>query len=140
MLLQAGGERLLLLRDDLCRPLRAWRGAMAESFDDGRACESLGKAGAEYADEFAEWSGSGLGRGDDNTGRRVKTGYLAVTGMMMPVDAVLRSSRVAARSVGGRGAGAKHMKSGADTAVAPAMQRTLIVREMNVTPGDGGKR
>jgi hypothetical protein len=63
----------------------------------------------------------------------------------MPADAVLRSSRAAVRSVGGYSAVAKRRSDrervrgvgggeGEAQETAVAMQRTLIIREMNVAP------
>ena len=133
MLTRAGGERVLLLREDLRRPLRALREAIAGSFAAEVASGELAGSAAGFATAFAEWAKAGA-RGDDDSGRRVMTGYLAITGVMMPADAVLRSSRAAVRSVGGCAGVKKSGRGGAVEAPAAAMQPTLIVREMNVVP------
>jgi hypothetical protein len=138
MLVQAGAARILLLRNDLEKPLRALRRAILRSFDAGAADPSLAAAAAEYGEAFRSWAERGFGRGDDDTGIRVMTSFISVTGMSMPTDAVLRSSRAAVRSVGVYVA-AGRVRRGADPAGAPpetaaAAQRTLVIREMNVSP------
>jgi hypothetical protein len=138
VLVQAGAARLLLLRNDLEAPLRNLRRAIIESFDAGAAAASLARAAAAYGEAFREWSERGLGRGDDETGVRVMTTYVGVAGMNMPADAVLRSSRAAVRSVGGYAAVSRGRNGGprgaAEPETRPATLRTLVIREMNVTP------
>jgi hypothetical protein len=139
MLVQAGAERLLLLRHDLEGPLRALRKAMLASFEGGTPHPALAPAAARFGEVFRLWTEQGLGKGDDETGHRVMTAFVSVTGMQMPADAVLRSSRAAVRSVGGYSAVAKRRNDrgggeGEAQETAVAMQRTLIIREMNVVP------
>jgi hypothetical protein len=137
MLLQAGAERLLLLRHDLETPLKGLRRAMLASFEAGSAQPALATAASRFSEVFRSWTERGHGRGDDETGHRVMSAFVNVTGMQMPADAVLRSSRAAVRSVGGYAAVAKRRGergSGSDEELASATQRTLIIREMNVTP------
>lgn len=143
MLVQAGAARLLLLRHDLETPLRAIREAMLRSFRSGSADAALPASVARYTELFRDWSERGLGRGDDETGRRVVVSFVGITGMLMPVDAVLRSSRAAVRSVGGYatvagGRGGSRRGRDEDPAERPesrmGAQPTLIIREMNAAP------
>lgn len=136
MLVDAGGERLLLLRADLEPQLNALRRAVMASFDAGSASPDLARAAREYAQAFESWSLK-LGRGDDERGHRVRSAYLGVTGVMLPADAVLRSSRAAARSVSGYSAARSRQSSGSGPTTIPsadALQPTLIVREMKAAP------
>lgn len=135
MLVDAGGERVLLLRADLESALTALRRAIIESFSLGAASPDLARAAREYAQQFDAWAVR-LGRGDDERGHRVRTAYLGITGVLLPPDAVLRSSRAAARSVAGyastrRSAGAA---TAVDTAAPEVRLPTLIVRQMKAAP------
>jgi hypothetical protein len=134
MLVDAGGERVLLLRADLEPALKSLRLAMVESFASGSASPDLSRAAREYAEAFNAWAVR-LGRGDDERGHRVRTAYLGVTGVMLPADAVLRSSRAAARSVAGYASTRRAAGGVAVGAAAPeSMLPTLIVREMKAAP------
>ncbi len=140
MLVQADAHRLLLLRNDLETPLRAVRAAVARSFAAGSADPKLAQAVSRYTERFGAWAERGHARGDDDSGQRVVTAFVGVTGMLMPADAVLRSSRAAVKSVGGyAGVGAARRRSadGPDDRAADgeaAMLPTLIIREMNASP------
>lgn len=144
VLVQAGPHRLLLLRSDLAPALRALRESIVRSLNRGEPCESLPAAVGAYARAFAEWSeagvgsGGAMGRGDDDTGRRVVSGFVAVTGMHLPPDAVLQSSRAAVRSVGGYHAvsRARGRAPKAEEGVADGLPRqpTLVIRALNVAP------
>ncbi len=137
MLLQTSGERILALREDLAEQLDALRAATA-ALIKSPADESelrmrpLQLAAAAYSAEFAAWTDAGFARGDDESGKRIVAGFIGLTCMSMPEDAVLRSSRAAVRSITGFGQ--------TRAAVAPAQRVselgrfTLIVREMNVRP------
>lgn len=137
MLVQAGGHRLLLLRNDLRPQLLALRAAIIRSFDAGTPCPTLAPAATAYSEAFRSWSEGGLGRGDDESGRRVVSAFLAVTGSLMPADAVLRSSRAAVRSVGGYTPTQRRAAAAATGESAPPSQRTLIIRETNIAPEPG---
>lgn len=147
VLAQAGAHRILLLRNDLAGTLRELRAAIVRSFERSAPCDTLAPAVSAYVSAFREWSeGRGgrsepLGRGDDETGRRIVPAFVAITGMSMPADAVLQSSRVAARSVGGYSAVSRSRPTARDQGCgAPAAERpptrqpTLIVRATNIAP------
>lgn len=138
MLVRADAHRLLLLRSDLDQPLRAVRRAVVRSFAAGVADSGLAPAVARYTERFREWADLGHGSGDDEAGERVVVAFIGITGVLMPADAVLRSSRAAVKSVGGYAGVGSPRRCGSDgpgdRAGAPALLPTLIVREMNASP------
>jgi hypothetical protein len=135
MLVRAGAERLLALREDLEDVLRPLRRAIADLLSDeppAAAADRLTAAAAAYTREFAAWADAGFASGDDESGKRVVAGYIGLTAMLMPPDAVLRSSGAAMRSLAGTAARAR-MPAPFTTTQEPA-RFTLIIREMNVRP------
>lgn len=143
LFVRAGAHRLLLLRNDLEKPLLAVRAAVRRSFAAGSADEQLADAVGRYTERFRDWAERGHGRGDDENGERVAVAFMGVSGVLMPADAVLRSSRAAVKSVGSyAGVGAKGGSPRGRNADDPGdrasggtpMLPTLIVREMNAAP------
>jgi hypothetical protein len=148
ILLRAGGARIERHRVDLSTELGALRDAInvcrdCSPIDDPEPpCSSseLGEAVAEvagatkaYVAAFNDWSPFGA-RGDDENHERVTSGYVSITGVTMPSDAVLRSSRAAMRALQGAGVGDSSDAETADPNDAPASIFSLIVREMTISP------
>lgn len=137
ILLRAGGGRIEQMREDLGAELDALRDAMMRALDECMtsgdedcppALESLNKAAVAYARAFEHWAVDGAA-GDDENAERVTSGYVSVTGMIMPADAVLRSSRAAVRAMQGSSRGDEEPLGPADGELI-----TLVVREMNMRP------
>ena len=148
VLARAGGGRVQLLRNDLEEELGTLRAAIAGAFDSAEGgtnapahAERIGAVseGADrYSAAYQRWAVTGA-RGDDENAERVTSGYVSVTGMLMPPDAVLRSSRAAIHALSGKGSGGHGGRNGNGSAPpgnAPseARLRVLIVREMSVRP------
>jgi hypothetical protein len=144
VLLRAGGGRVQRLRDDLAAHLSPLRDAVdrcaraglatppgAETPADPGASRGIQAAAAAFADAFAAWAPSGAS-GDDENAERVVAGYVSVAGMVMPADAVLRSSRAALRAM--QGAGVAHDPPDAPIAGPRGPMFALFVREMSLTP------
>jgi hypothetical protein len=138
ILLRAGGGRIQILRFDLHAELSALREAIRCVLDafatsgataaEVAACvDTLHAASETYSAAFTKWAPTGAG-GDDENAQRVTAGYVSLTGMSVPADAVLRSSRAAIRAIvpGGRGYGVEP----------PCEERlvALVVREMTLKP------
>ncbi len=138
ILLRAGGGRVAMLRDDLVAPLEDVRSALAPLLRSIRQdaaptrteLERLAGAAAAYARAFERWSPTGA-TGDDENDERITTGYVSVAGVVMPADAVLRSSRAAVRAIRGDSAPDEDPLEDAGGRLL-----ALVVREMNVQPID----
>jgi hypothetical protein len=139
---RAGGGRVQLLRNDLESELGALRGAIRAILDVSRRepaatptraglVDKVAHAAERYSAAFRRWAVEGA-RGDDENAERVTSGYVSITGMLMPADAVLRASRVAIESLGGPGHRTSPATPPADAS--PERLAVLIVREMNVQP------
>lgn len=143
MLLGAGGQRILALRSDLDRPLRAVRTAISDILDETASgspvadLTGLQVAVADFSRRFTAWAETDLARGDDETGKRVVLGYIGLSGVIMPADAVLRSSRAAVQAMRGVGAG-RTEPAGSRVTAEPGERSagalTLLIREMQVRP------
>jgi hypothetical protein len=114
VLLQASAARILAAREALEPELTELRGAIDAMTDpalrtNGHAAtdpaERLEAAASAYARAFDQMREDLLDSGADEP--RVIDGVVAVTGLLMPADAVLTSSLAALRRMGGRGAGAE---------------------------------
>lgn len=146
MLLQAGGQRILALREDLEAPLNQVRSAIVSlllcSADLAATnLEALQESVRNYTTEFNDWMDAGFAGGDDETGLRVRSGFVGLTCLRMPADSVLRSSRAVVRSmVGASRAREAEPSPELGPPAAPADSEsslgrfTLIVREMTARP------
>lgn len=144
ILLRAGGGRLERLRIDLAPSLADLRGAILRCVqasiasepdaDMQRAACRVQDAAAAFAAAFNDWAPLGA-TGDDENRERVVPGYVSVSGMVMPADAALRSSRAAMRAMHGLSAG-DPADDDADEPIAGSDRPlfALIVREMTLTP------
>jgi len=107
VLVQASGHRILSLRLALEPELREVRAALVDTLTAETAQQSaspsvpdtrrLDTASKRLAARFEDLR-SRLAQGDDDRGIRVVHAYASVTIMAAPIDAVLRSSAIAARS------------------------------------------
>lgn len=138
ILLRAGGGRIQLLRNDLHAELSALREAIADVLgaiagsgasapELARCVDALHAAAEAYAGAFAKWAPAGA-RGDDENAQRITAGYVSLTAMSVPADAVLRSSRAAIRALVPHGRHSEEVSACDDRLVA------LVVREMSVRP------
>lgn len=143
VLLQAGGQTVLALREDLEESLEGLRAVILDTVSAGVVDSArLHSAVAEYVADFSHWVDAGLAAGDDEDGQRVVPGFVGLMCMRMPADAVLRSSGAAVRSMGGAGgewggggAWRNTPSAPSSSAAEPAFGRfTLIIREMNIKP------
>lgn len=152
VLARAGGGRVQLLRNDLETELGKLRAAIAAAFDsaDGgdnspahaKRIDAVSDAAERFSAAYQRWAVKGA-RGDDENAERVTSGYVSVTAMLMPPDAVLRASRAAIHALSGRPSNGRGEPSG-NGSTPPAQSpdedrlRVLIVREMSVRP-EGAK-
>jgi hypothetical protein len=137
ILLRAGGGRIGRLRADLSEQLEALREAIGEvgslveegagPAEAGPAVDRLASAAAAYSAAFRAWAPLGA-TGDDENHERVTSGYVSLTGVLLPADAVLRSSCTALAAIQG-------VPSGSDAGPADEGRLfALVVREMSVQP------
>ncbi len=136
VLLRAGGQRVLAMREDLREPLDRLRAAISQAAGQGEVgadrgadrggADQVGACARAYGAAFEAWAATGAA-GDDENGERVTTGYVGVQAMMLPADAALRSGVAAIRAMGASvdfGGG----ESGQERVLA------LFVRTMNARP------
>lgn len=134
VLVQASGQWLLALREDLEEPLVALRNGITKAMDEGATDgKPLQRAAAAYTAEFNDWVDAGFAAGDDDTGKRIVPGFVGLTCMAMPADSVLRSSRAAVRSMSA-GASRRDPPGSTTTDTTAPDRFTIIIREMNVKP------
>ncbi|MFN7020933.1 MAG: hypothetical protein ACK4WH_06350 [Phycisphaerales bacterium] len=135
LLLQAGGRRLLELREDLADTLEPLRSAITDLLSEPTSDPvRLQTAAAAYAADFSAWVEAGLAAGDDDTGKRVVPGYVGLNCLHMPEDAVLRSSRAAVRAMRGAWSGGEPHPPTATEQHPPRGRFTIIIRELSVRP------
>lgn len=136
ILLRAGGERIEMLRTDLSGPLNELRDAVQAIVRDVSSDGQPGKpeqdrvvrAANAFSKAFDAWATVNA-VGDDENDERIVTGYVSVTGVVMPGDAVLRSSRAAVRAIQGAA------RSDAEPPEASRNQLVaIVIREMSVQP------
>ncbi len=106
VLVQASADRLLEARELLLDPLEQLRMSLADVFDQARLGEPFDasfvrSAAAEYEAAFEVERDVLLEPEEDEFEPRVLSGMVSITGMTMPVDAVLRSSLEAVRVMRG---------------------------------------
>jgi hypothetical protein len=138
ILARAGGGRIQLLRHDLHAELSALRTAMHQALAAttesltppalAKRTDALHSAAETYTAAFTAWSVEGAS-GDDENAQRITTGYVSLTAMSVPADAILRSSRAAIRALVPNG------RAQTDEA-APTTERlhTIVIREMSLRP------
>lgn len=137
ILLQASAERLLAARELLQPELDALRRAVDVQLEIGstnggaaHAREVLNEAAAAYTRAFERCRDELLDTDDDDV--RVVDGAVAITGMLLPADAVLTSSlaalRVLAPTLGGRSPTRSPQPDPAASALGPRRLLTLMVR------------
>ncbi len=132
-------------------------GARAADRDRERQA-SLRRAALAFGGAFEAWSKSVVGR-DDEFGERVAAGYISVTGVVLPVDAAIRSGRAAAKLSSGLAASAGvvvgtgtadagcHVRAAKAVAEPTAANldsssrvvRSLIVRQSRIRPVEAGR-
>lgn len=136
IMLRAGGERIQMLRTDLAGPLDALRGEIGEMLRRIDADQTpsrvdldcLARAAGAFSKVFDRWAAVNA-TGDDENDERITTGYVSISGVVMPGDAVLRSSRAAVRAIQGEA------RSEAEPLEASRNQLlAIVVREMSVQP------
>lgn len=136
IMLRAGGERIEMLRTDLAAPLDVLRSAIGEMLDRVDADQTpakvdqdrLTRAASAFAKAFDHWAAVNA-VGDDENDERITTGYVSISGVVMPGDAVLRSSRAAVRAIQGETRGdINPLESSRNQLLA------IVVREMSVQP------
>lgn len=149
VLLQASAERLLLARDLLGDELAALREAIdaianADAREINAASDQLARAVAAYAHAFDQAEEELTRANEDEV--RVVIGPAVLTGVMMPYDAVLRSSLDAITTMSSRRRGTRGAAAGAPNASKGSTLPTfvaggdhgavtsLIVRAMGVQP------
>lgn len=141
VLARAGGGRVQLLRNDLESDLARLRHAIDDAFAGAetaqsdantRRIEAVADTAERYAAAYTRWAVDNA-RGDDENAERITSGYVSVTGMLMPPDAVLRASRAAIHALNGKPANG-HGAPGPNHSPDAERLRVLIVREMSVRP------
>lgn len=147
VLLRASGTVIGRLRHDLRSELAELRSCVAEAFEAKAASAHALRVTAEcYAAAFGDWAGSVVGH-DDDLGERVTAGFVSVTGVILPVDAAMRSAQVATSAapihsqriagvhlVGRSSEG--HRGRPENGAMAKAV-RALVIRESRIRPAAG---
>lgn len=150
ILMRAGAGRVRRAREELRVELAELRSAVCACAERATRPGAMGAMDADvgarevvrsaevFARAFTTWAPDNA-RGDDENQERVVCGYVSLTGMTMPGDAVLRSSRAAVRAMQGAGVGAGGAGTGAvaeasESGQTPPTMFVLIVREMNVRP------
>lgn len=138
ILARAGGGRIQLLRHDLHAELGALRNAIEQALAAAseqisapalaNRIDTLHRAAETYTAAFTQWAVQGA-TGDDENAERVTTGYVSLTAMSVPADAILRSSRAAIRALAPTGRG-QSIEAPSST----ERLHTLVVREMSVSP------
>lgn len=144
ILLRAGGGRLRRCRADLAGELGALRekiSACREATGGGEtgcAGADVSAAARSYGAAFSRWAAEGA-KGDDENQERVVAGYVSVSGVTMPSDAVLRSSRAAMAAL--QGAQGYDRSASAEDEAGPHERAgtlfSLVVREMTIEPDSG---
>jgi len=146
ILTQASGRRILELRSGLEEELGALRAGVTAAIEEsGDDSTPLDRDLASAVTEAARGVGAAFERlrpalasGDDDEGRRVMDGYVSVTAVSIPADAVIRSSLHAMRSASlGRGTHTATAEPAARTAPPLLRERLIsfIVKPMNIRPG-----
>jgi hypothetical protein len=138
LLVRAGGGRVQLLRNDLESELGDLRAAAANVVHSDipmprpGQIDAISDAAETYSSAFRRWAME-WARGDDENAERVTGGYVSITAMLMPADAVLRSSQAAIHALSG---GMARFDSGVGNAGEKAEQplRVIVVREMSLRP------
>ncbi len=146
ILLQAGAERLLLAREVLEPELRALRAAVdaqTEASAGGNGAHGASGAGratlmdacAAYTRAFERHREELIGPEEDDEVRVIE-GVVAITGLTLPLDAVLTSSLAAMRTIApGIPAPCKSLKDEPGAAsLGPRRVLTLIVKVLGRTP------
>jgi hypothetical protein len=141
MLLRGDGEAVASVREACARSLADLRAALVavlrpalERSSDwgGEAARDpapeLSAAARAFTQDFGEWASLFAGH-DDAHAQRIVVGYVNVSGVVLPEDAVLRSGRMALQRAGSKPAPAE---SGPGAGV--GRLAALVVREMNVRP------
>lgn len=140
MLSRASARVILMARDELRPELEslrrelgdACRAAPAAAPGDAGPAQRLGAAQRDYAAAFETLQSRIAGR-DDDEGVRVTTGFVGVTGFVLPSDVAMRSGLAAARAMNMRGAPAA--RAGAPVATtAPERLVVLVVKALNARP------
>jgi hypothetical protein len=145
---RAGGSRLARARQALESPLAELRGAILRVFSiaistqpdaaeaTARAAQALRAVADQYAAAFRSLR---VLRGDDeDEGVRVTWGWVSISGVLLPDDCVLRSSRAAMQTMQASAAassrGAAWAEHASRDARATRWMPSLILREMDVRP------
>lgn len=141
MLLRGDGEAVASVREACARSLADLRSAIGAALrpvldrtppagvDTPRdPAAELAAAARRFTGDFAEWASLFAGH-DDAHAQRIVVGYVNVSGVVLPEDAVLRSGRMALQRAGSKPAPAE---SGPGVNV--GRLAALVVREMNVRP------
>jgi hypothetical protein len=138
ILTRAGGGRIQLLRYDLHAELTALRSATEDALAAAaehlsaptlaNRIDALHRAAEIYTAAFTQWAIQGAS-GDDENAERITTGFISLTAVSVPADAILRSSQAAIRALVPTG-------RAQSTEAPPTTDRllTLVIREMSVSP------
>lgn len=150
MLTRGSGTVIEELREELADQLDALRHAIVQCVGaanakdtNTQATRDLAAAARTFGAAFDDWASENI-PGDDDEGERLTAGYVNITGVELPEDAVLLASRAAARTLHGTPpsspsplptavSSAPSSSAGAQTSARRTLL-ALVIREMNVQP------